>query len=517
MASTPTSRPPTVRPLAHHVARVLMVQGTTSSAGKSVLVAGIARVFARRGYDVAPFKSQNMALNSAVTPEGAEIGRAQAFQARAAGIEPHADMNPVLLKPCSPTGSQVVVLGKPVGVMQVREYHEYQTRVWPVVTEALARLRSVNDLVVIEGAGSPAEVNIRHRDIANMAVALEAEAPVLIVADIDRGGVFASLVGTMELLSPDERALVAGFIINRFRGDESLLESGITMLQERYTVPVLGVLPYLTEWRGDEEDSLGLETIIEKPGAPVTVAVVRLPYVSNYTDVAGLAAEGDVSVRWARTPADLSGADAIVIPGSKSTMSDLAWLRATGLAEAISSASHDGVRVVGVCGGYQMLGRRIADPLGVEGDAGSAVDGLGLLDVTTTFEAEKRTVRVSGVLTGAALAVSGTAVSGYEIHMGRTELGPGARPFAIVGSSIADGAVAADLPVFGTYLHGFLDDPFLRRCWVDRLRAAKGMPPGVQVAEEDPIDRLADMLEARLDMDALGAMVGLPLDLKATR
>ncbi|MDP2233373.1 MAG: cobyric acid synthase, partial [Actinomycetota bacterium] len=226
-------------------ARVLMVQGTTSHAGKSVLVAGLCRVFARRGLSVAPFKSQNMALNSAVTPEGAEIGRAQAFQALGAGVEPHADMNPILLKPCSPTGSQVVVLGKLVGVMQVREYHAYQPQVWPVVTDALARLREGRDLVVIEGAGSPAEINIRHRDIANMAVALHANAPVIIIADIDRGGLFASLVGTMELLTPEERALVCGFVINRFRGDASLLDSGVAMLEARYGVPVLGVLPYL--------------------------------------------------------------------------------------------------------------------------------------------------------------------------------------------------------------------------------------------------------------------------------
>lgn len=509
-------------------ARVIMVQGTTSSAGKSVLVAGLARVFARRGYEVAPFKSQNMALNSAVTPEGAEIGRAQAFQAHAAGVEPHADMNPVLLKPCSPTGSQVIVMGAPVGVMQVREYHAYQPQVWPEVTAALARLRARTQLVVIEGAGSPAEINIRHRDIANMAVALHARAPVLIVADIDRGGVFASLVGTMELLTPGERALVAGFVINRFRGDASLLDSGIEMLEQRYGVPVLGVLPYLTDWRGDEEDSLGIETIAQKPGAPITVAVVRLPYISNYTDVAALAAENDVSVRWARTPADLAGADAVIVPGSKSTIGDLAWLRASGLADAIVSAASDGTSVVGICGGYQMLGVRIEDPLGVEGAPGSVVQGLGLLDTVTVFEPNKRTVRASGALTGAALGAQGADVSGYEIHMGRTTLGPSAIPFARIaeqgvrahdsatsdsGSAlIDDGAVSRELPVWGTYLHGLFDDAALRRTWVDALRAAKGLEPGEPGAHEDPVDRLADMLDAHLDLEAVARIVGLSLD-----
>ncbi len=493
-------------------ASTLMVQGTTSHAGKSVLVAGLCRVFARRGISVAPFKSQNMALNSAVTPEGAEIGRAQAFQAAGAGIEPHADMNPILLKPCSPTGSQVIVLGKPVGVMQVREYHAYQEQVWPVVTDALGRLRATHDLVIIEGAGSPAEINIRHRDIANMAVALHAASPVIIVADIDRGGLFASIVGTMELLTADERALVTGFVINRFRGDASLLDSGIAMLQERYGVPVLGVLPYLTEWRGDEEDSLGIEEAAENPAADLTIAAIRLPYVSNFTDITALAAEHDVATRWARTVGDLRDVDAIVIPGSKSTTADLAWLRASGLAEAIVSAARAGVPVVGICGGYQMLGQRIEDPLGVEG---GGVDGLGLLDVITVFGAEKRTVRASGALTGAALGESGTPVHGYEIHMGHTTRGADAvalvRLEAADGSAYEDGAVASDVPVCGTYLHGIFDDATLRRTWLDGLRQRRGLQPVGLRAQQfaDPIDRLADMLEEHLDLAAVARMVGM--------
>ncbi len=517
------SKPPTGDAAA---ARVLMIQGATSSAGKSVLVAGLARVFARRGLDVAPFKSQNMALNSAVTPEGAEIGRAQAFQAHAAGIEPHADMNPVLLKPCSPTGSQVIVLGAPVGVMQVREYHAYQPRVWPQVTDALARLRHGRDLVIIEGAGSPAEINIRHRDIANMAVALHAHAPVIIVADIDRGGVFAALVGTMELLAPEERALVAGFVINRFRGDATLLAPGVEMLEQRYGVPVLGVLPYLDDWRGDEEDSLGIETIAEKPGAPLTVAAVRLPYISNFTDLASLSFEPDVSVRWARTPGDLDGADAVVIPGTKSTISGLAWLRSSGLAHAIVAAARAGTPVLGICGGFQMLGARVEDPLGVEGEPGAILEGLGLLDTVTVFAAEKRTVRVSGELSGEQLGPAGSAVSGYEIHMGRTTRGPDAAPFARVagaGETFGDeGAESRSKPVCGTYLHGLFDDFALRRAWLDRLRAAKGLEPlygpGVRPhVATDPADRLADMLEAHLDLDAVARIAGLGRDAAASK
>jgi len=494
-------------------ARVLMVQGTTSHAGKTVLVAGLARVFARRGLSVAPFKSQNMALNSAVTSEGAEIGRAQAFQAHAAGIEPHADMNPVLLKPCSPTGSQVIVMGKPVGVMQVREYHAYQPEVWPVVTAALERLRTGRDLVVIEGAGSPAEINIRHRDIANMAVALHASAPVLIIADIDRGGLFASLVGTMELLTPEERALVAGFVINRFRGDASLLDSGIEMLQQRYGIPVLGVLPYLTDWRGDEEDSLGIE---EGPAAPataeLTIAAIRLPYISNFTDIHALSTEPDVAIRWVRRAEELDGAHAIVIPGSKSTAGDLAWLRETGIAEKVVAAAHAGVPVVGICGGYQMLGGPLSDPLGIEG--GDA-QGLGLLDTCTTFASEKRTVRATGELIGSVLGAPGTPVTGYEIHMGRTTLGPGALPLLSVeaadGTRYEDGAASTELPVCGCYLHGIFDAPYLRRGWLNQLRERAGLTPVPESPDvpADPIDRIADMLEAHLDIDAVARIAGL--------
>jgi adenosylcobyric acid synthase len=313
-----------------------MCVGTGSHAGKSVLAAALCRIFARRGYRVAPFKAQNMALNSFVTPEGGELGRAQAYQARAAGVEPHVDMNPVLLKPSSQTGSQVIVLGRPVRHMAVREYHAYQPEVWPVVTAAYDRLRAANDLIVIEGAGSPAEINLRDQDIVNMRMALYAQAPTLLIGDIDRGGVFASLVGHMELFTPEERELIAAFVINKFRGDATLLDSGIEFLQEKTGVPTLGVVPMLTDWRGDEEDSLGIEDRRRraKPHAPLQIAVVRLPFISNYTDFDVLADEPDVNVRYVTSPAELEGAAAVVLPGTKSTVADLAWLRESGVAAA---------------------------------------------------------------------------------------------------------------------------------------------------------------------------------------
>ena len=522
-------------------ARAVMCVGTGSHAGKSVLAAALCRIYARRGYRVAPFKAQNMALNSFVTPEGGELGRAQAYQARAAGVEPHVDMNPVLLKPSSQTGSQVIVLGRPVRHMSVREYHAYQPEVWPVVTAAYERLRAANDLVVIEGAGSPAEINLRGQDIVNMKVALYARCPVLLIGDIDRGGVFASLVGHMELFTPEERERIAAFVINKFRGDASLLDSGIEFLREKTGVPTLGVVPMLTDWRGDEEDSLGIEDRKRraKPDAPLQVAVVRLPFISNYTDFDALADEPDVNVRYATTPSELDGAAAVVLPGTKSTIADLEWLRASGMAAAVQARAAAGTPVIGVCGGYQMLGRRIHDPEHVESDAGS-VDGLGLLDAETTFAGDKRTVRVEGELLGAGeaggpadpasppgpaspLGAPGTPLHGYEIHMGRTMLGQGAAPLLRLrgadGFAHDDGAVAAAPAgppgsagtVCGSYVHGIFDHPALRGAFLDGLRAARGLPllGATATPPDDDIDRLADHVEAYLDAELLERIVGL--------
>ncbi len=527
-------------------ARVVMVQGTASHAGKTVLAAALCRIYARRGYAVAPFKAQNMALNSAVTAAGDEMGRAQVYQAEAAGIEPHVDMNPVLLKPSSGSESQVVVMGRPVGQMSVAAYHAYQAEVWPVVTAALARLRAAGELVVIEGAGSSAEINLRDSDIVNMKVARHAQAPVLLVGDIDRGGVFAALVGHMELFRPPERALVRGFVINKFRGDAAQLESGLTLLEQRTGVPTLGVVPFLDGWRGDEEDSLALDA---RPvggagaalrGAPprvatLRVAVVRLPYFSNTTDFEALAAEPDVTVEFVSSPAGLQGAAAVVLPGTKSTVADLAWLRERGLAAALARAAAAGVPVIGICGGYQMLGRRILDPDGIESGVGETA-GLGLLDVETTFAGEKRTVRVVGKASGAALAGAGTALRGYEIHLGRTAVAPGVRPLALVraaarggsgrggaadgplqpdgggaaeGPLHPDGAVSADGRVCGTYLHGLFDEAAFRAAFLNRLRAAAGLPARPPAVHGSEIERLADHVEAYLDMARLDAIVGL--------
>jgi len=513
-----------------------MCVGTGSHAGKSVLAAALCRIYARRGYRVAPFKSQNMALNSYVTPEGGELGRAQAYQARAAGVEPHVDMNPVLLKPSSQLGSQVVVLGRSVAHMSVREYHAFQPEVWPTVVTALERLRAANDLIVIEGAGSPAEVNLRDHDIANMRVAIHAQAPTLLIGDIDRGGVFASLVGHMELLTQPERDLIAGFVINKFRGDASFLASGIDFLKERTGVPTLGVIPMLADWRGDEEDSLGLEDRRrrERPEAPLQIAVVRLPFMSNYTDFDALVDEPDVNVRYVGAPDGLEGAAAIVLPGTKSTIADLEWLKDTGLAAAVTGRAAGGTPVIGICGGYQMLGRRIHDPDHVESDRGT-VEGLGLLDTETTFAGHKRTVRVEGELLRAAtaegpgeavpapvrsarpaaglLGPAGTPLRGYEIHMGRTTRGPNATPLLRLrgadGSAHDDGAGAGR--VCGSYVHGLFDQPELRTTFLNGLRAAAGLVPleSPTTSADADIDRLADHVESYLDMPALDRIIGL--------
>jgi adenosylcobyric acid synthase len=514
-------------PMDSNGARAVMCVGTGSHAGKSVLAAALCRIYARRGYRVAPFKAQNMALNSYVTPEGGELGRAQAYQARAAGVEPHVDMNPVLLKPSSQTGSQVIVLGRPVGHMAVREYHAYQPEVWPTVTAAFDRLSAANDLIVMEGAGSPAEINLRGQDIVNMPMAIYAQAPTLLIGDIDRGGVFASLVGHMELFTPEERELIAAFVINKFRGDATLLDSGIEFLRERTGVPTLGVVPMLADWRGDEEDSLGIEDRRRraKPNAPLQIAVVRLPFISNYTDFDALADEPDVNVRYVTSPAELEGAAAIVLPGTKSTIADLAWLRSSGLAGAVVEHAAAGTPVVGVCGGYQMLGRRILDPEHVESDAG-AVEGLGLLDVETTFAGDKRTVRVEGELLAAGGAAAagpdagvlgppGTRLHGYEIHMGRTILGRCAAPLLRLrgadGLDHEDGAAAGR--VCGSYVHGLFDGPELRTAFLNGLRVEAGLVrfESAAASPDDDIDRLADHVEAHLDAELLERIVGLEI------
>jgi adenosylcobyric acid synthase len=489
-------------------AKVIMVQGTASHAGKSVLVAALCRIFARQGWRVAPFKAQNMALNSYVTLDGGEIGRAQAYQAAAAGLEPHIDMNPVLLKPNSRTGCQVIVLGRPIADMVVPEYQAYQATVWPVVTAALDRLRARCDLVVIEGAGSPAEINLREKDIANMRVARYAHCPVLLVGDIDRGGVFAALYGTAMLVTDEERALIKAFIINKFRGDASQLDSGIAYLRQRTGIPTLGVIPYLPDWRGDEEDSLWVEEHrCVKPDAALTIAVIHLPYLANFTDFDALADEEDVAVLYAREPEDLAGVDAIILPGTKSTMEDLQWLQASGMAEAVLARVAEGTPVIGVCGGYQILGRRILDPHHIESLLEETA-GLGLLDIDTTFSTEKRTVRTTGELTGNALGEAGAKVSGYEIHMGVSTRSAAVAPLLYLrdasGEFFYDGACARGGQICGSYLHGLFDQPSFRRGWLNGLRVRKGLEAfPLRADAPSAIDRLADHVAEYLDMARL--------------
>ena len=497
-----------------------MVQGTASGVGKSVLVTALCRIFARQGRRVAPFKAQNMALNAAVTADGREIGRAQAAQAEAAGLEPTVDMNPILLKPEDDDCSQVVVRGRPAGRMSFRDYGRRRAEWLGVVEESLGRVRRDHDLVVIEGAGSPAEINLGE-DIVNMTVARLAQAPVLLVGDIDRGGVFAAFVGTLDLLAPADRARVAGFVVNKFRGDATLLAPGFERLLARTGLPVLGVVPYLEPGLVPAEDSLDFEGLRSAPGPHrLDLAAVRLPRIANFDDLEPLAREPGVRVRLVTRAAEVGETDLVILPGSKSTVADLGWLRASGLAGAILAAAERGGPVLGICGGYQMLGRTLDDPDGVESSATTA-PGLGLLPVVTTFAATKTTVRVRarvaaerGLLAGA----RGVELAAYEIHMGRTEAGPAPRPFMVLerGGRLAaepDGATSANGLVVGTYLHGLFASGPLRGALLTGLARARGVAPdprwGASEAPSARYDRLADAVVSAVDMAAIAKLVGL--------
>jgi adenosylcobyric acid synthase len=492
-------------------ARVLMIQGTSSSVGKSLLTAALCRLFARRGLRVAPFKAQNMSNNAAVCADGSEIGRAQAVQAAAAGIEPTADMNPVLLKPEADSRSQVIVLGRPWQTLRASGYYRRKEELWPVVTAALDRLRAAYELVLIEGAGSPAELNLRRLDIVNMAVARHARAPVLLVGDIDRGGIFAQLLGTLWLLEPEERALVRGLVVNKFRGDRTLFADGVRILKERGGVPVLGVIPHLPAPAVPEEDAVALDSPAPRPGgAAIDIAVIRLPHIANFDDFDPLQVEPGVAVRYVQSPRDLGSPHAIILPGTKSTIADLAWLRSTGLAEAIRVLAGQGTAVVGVCGGYQMLGRAIRDPAGAEAARGEAA-GLGLLPVETTFAADKATFRARARVLGGPGWLSGAAgqeVDGYEIHMGRSA---GGRAWLEIGNrngqvaGVSDGAVSGDGRVWGCYLHGLFGNAGLRRAWLGSLGAAAVAGPAVSLDES--LDRLAKAVESALDMERLEVII----------
>jgi len=507
------------------LAPALMVQGTASNVGKSLLVTALCRLFRQEGLRVLPFKSQNMALNSCVTPDGGEIGRAQAVQAEAAGVPPSVDMNPILLKPEGNRTSQVVVLGKAIGTMAAAQYHAYKPELRGVIAGCLRRLREQCDLLVIEGAGSPAEINLKDHEIVNMHVARAADARVLLVGDIDRGGVFASFVGTMELLDPEERALVGGFLVNKFRGDPELLRPGLEFLTNRTGVPVVGVLPFLPRVRGADEDSLSLESRRGRRASPgeLDIAVVRLPRISNYDDVVPLEHEPGVVVRFVEHPRELDGADLVVLPGSKSTVSDLDWLRRSGLVDQIEARAARKEPILAICGGYQMLGESIEDPTAIESPQPST-PGLGLLPLRTRFEAPKITAQVRARCASPTFLTDqldvGAEVRGYEIHMGRVEATAEAgRPiFEITERNgtrarAPEGCIARDGAVVGTLLHGLFENEGVRASLLAHLRRRRGLPalpPSPVPSRDQEYDRLAAALREHVDVTAIRRIAGLP-------
>ena len=469
----------------------LMVQGTTSDAGKSTIVAALCRLVKRQGVRVAPFKPQNMALNSAVTADGGEIGRAQALQAIAAGIAPHTDMNPVLLKPSSDIGAQVIIHGKVRAEMNARDYHQYKTIAMQAVLESHERLLKQYDSVIVEGAGSPAEINLRDRDIANMGFAEKVDCPVILVADIDRGGVFAHIVGTLSCLSESERARTIGFVINRFRGDIKLLEPGLEWLEQQTGKPVLAVLPYLHGLFLDAEDAV--QPVQASRGA-FRIVVPSLPRMSNHTDFDALRAHPDVDLRFVRQGEAIPAADLIILPGSKNTRGDLDWLRAQGWPEQIARHLRYGGKVIGVCGGFQMLGRSVTDPLGIEGKAGDS-PALGLLDMVTDMTADKRLVQVQGVC---AFDDNKAGVSGYEIHMG-TSTGSALDNPAFIIDGRPEGARSTDGQILGTYLHGLFDTPAASSALLRWAGLHSEHAVDTSALREASLDRIADAAQPLLD------------------
>jgi adenosylcobyric acid synthase len=490
----------------------LLVCGTQSDAGKSVLTAGICRWLRRAGVSVAPFKAQNMALNSVVTLDGCEIGRSQAVQAAAAGVEPEVSMNPILIKPSGERHSQVIVMGKPYADAGAHAYQELKQELRPVVAAALSDLRARFDVVVCEGAGSPAEINLRHADLTNLGLAREAELPVLLVADIDRGGMFASLFGTLALLDPADQAHVAGFVVNKFRGDQSILAPGLAQLQELTGRPTLGVLPHVEDLWMDAEDSLALDA--PRPEAPTSadtldVAVIRLRWMSNFTDFDALAAEPGVRVRFTRSAADVQRADLVVVPGTKATLEDLARLRRSGLDRALAARAATGAPILGICGGYQLLGERILDE--VESGEGAA-DGLGVLPVSTTFAPEKLLRRRTG-----RCAWLDTSVGGYEIRHGRVQR-HGGEGLLVGEDGEPDGCRAG--AVFGISWHGALEHDAFRRALLERVAAVRGRrfvagTGSFAAARESRLDVLGDLVADHLDTGRLTALIegGVPADL----
>ena len=505
-------------------AKNLMILGTGSDVGKSVLTAGLCRMLKQDGHRVAPFKAQNMALNSFITPEGGEMGRAQVVQAEAAGIEPHVDMNPILLKPTSNVGSQVIVHGRVLGNFTAAEYYRKKPHLVRQVMESYRRLEEQYEVLIMEGAGSAAEINLKDKDLVNLSMAARVEAPALLVADIDRGGVFASIVGHMELFTPEERKVVRGFVINKFRGDPSLLDSGVKFLEVRTGKPVLGLVHYFSDIHIPEEDSVALDlkmrTASAGPKEQVRIGVVRLPHISNYTDFDCLEQEPSVNLVYFTAPAQVFDLDLVILPGSKNTLHDLRYLHNQGLADAIISFHAEGGTVVGICGGYQMLGRRVLDPSGVESNL-KEMAGLSLLDMETELLGEKVTTQVKARMLWKELADPEEQLHGYEIHMGRSKtLGPTTPLLEIVRRNdesvrVQDGLVSRDGRAWGSYLHGLFDNDSLRHRLVHRL-----IPPGDKLAsraklesfhqwKEQQYDRLAEHLRTHLDMDRIYQIIGV--------
>lgn len=495
----------------------VMLLGTHSNAGKSLLATAFCRILARRGIRVAPFKAQNMSNNAGVTPEGGEMGRAQLVQAEAAGIAPHTDMNPVLLKPEAGRRSQIILNGRAAGHIEAKNWYSIKARLWPAVQAAYDRLAGRVDAVILEGAGSPAEINLKQGDIVNLRMARHAAAPCLLVGDIDRGGVFAALAGTLLLLEPEERAQIHGFLINKFRGDVALLGDATEMLRERaFGVPTLGIVPYLADLQIPVEDAVALEAPDAAPASPspgertpqVDIAIIHLPHVANFDEFAALAAEQAVRVRYVRRADELGAPAAIILPGTKSSVADLAWLRGQGLDRAIAAAQARGAHVVGICGGYQLLGERLHDPAGVEADAGMVVEGLGLLPVTTTFAASKQTHLAQLQLP------NGDIVSGYEIHMGATQRSGQVEPLGVIVSrngaavNLPDGAVGAGGRVWGTYLHGIFEDDGFRAQWLRSLGWQGTIRP-TRARRLADYDRLADAVETAVGWPVIEQLLQL--------
>lgn len=506
----------------------IMLQGTASNVGKSLLTAALCRIFMQDGMKVIPFKSQNMALNSYITEEGLEMGRAQVFQAEAAGLRPHVIMNPILLKPSSDKRSQVIINGKVYGNMSAREYHEFKPQLLGMLTEHYQKISSEYDVVVIEGAGSPAEINLRDKDIVNMGMAEVADAPVILIGDIDKGGVFASLAGTMMLLREEEKKRVKGVIINKFRGDKTILDPGIKMLEDIIGIPVLGVIPY-TYLQLEDEDSLTSRfkkrtgSAVNKEGyqtneAMLEIAVIWLPHLSNFTDFNRLELEEDVNVRYVRRGEKIGKADLVILPGSKNTLEDLQYLKESGLDMEIYQLKEEGTFIMGICGGYQMLGHKICDPEGVEGKISEAY-GLGLLNRTTIFKGEKTTTQVEGSfrgnLPGILKACEGIKVKGYEIHMGISEKTGTCQELLTIekrlGEKVSDleGSCNEEGTVFGTYLHGIFDEGPFARCLLNAIREKKGLPAlesgitSFEAFKQGEYDKLAKVVRENLDMDAI--------------